>query len=663
MSKRSSVAVCGFVLALWLLPSLLVAVDDRPLLERMFDDEMYGGFTLSPDGRYIAYYKRESLERSRLETWELATGAQHSLLASTGMQIHDYEWADNDTLVVKEFDESDAKFYIVTYDARLKRNSGGYNLPASLLSKHTVTSNEINPWIMSGLPAVPGKVALGVPTESFWIDPRRRRSQQGGGRDDVVLFDYERKRSETVAENPGYVDDWILDQFGNVRYAISTFGGGPRVQYRDSNEEEFREVDFPPRTLPIGFLPGSDKALAVTLDDRDTSGIVVIDPATGEFLTGVIGREGYDLVEFSSGNFDPPRVRLDPNTGMIVGIVYDGEKPETIWLDRGIRQLQAAVDNLSRGQTNYVRGLAADNETVIFYATGDVNPGTLIAWNFKTDEKVLLFERMPSVSPEEFSPIQPIEFEARDGATIHGYISTPKDKEGPFPFITIVHGGPMARDTWGFDAETQYFVSLGFAVMKVNFRGSTGYGLEYRHDDDWRSVLRYGVEDVVDGTLWAIEAGIADPDLCVVAGASFGGYASMMIPAHAPDLYQAAMPAMGVYDWELMIEYDRKTYHPRAWESLKSSYQQLIDDPESFVPFTPVKNVDKVKIPLLVLHGHGDQRVDIEQYDALIDALKRADAEFETYFYTRGGHGFYATESWVAYYSRQGEFLRKHIDF
>jgi dipeptidyl aminopeptidase/acylaminoacyl peptidase len=655
MSKRNFVIFWACSLISGLLPSLLFAADDRPLIERMFDDVSYGdpglsdkGFRISPDGQHVAYVRGVSDTRSNLEIWNLETGALAVLEGPQYVGFGDFQWADNEHLAVMILENGTG--LLTFYDTNMKKVRG--SLPGSL-----IISGVADP-----LPQIPNVVAVYV-QKTGYVDPRRRRSQQGGNRSDVYLLNFETMKAELLAENPGNIDAWMLDAKGVVRLAAALFSEENRILYRDSNDEDFRPLDLPPEAMPLGFLPGFEKILVATLEDRDNVGVQVFDPIANKADSRVIGKSGLDLVEFGEGWFERGQLRLDQGTGAIIGISYGGKKPSTLWFDPNFRQLQNAVDNLAVGQTNTLLGLTPKNDTIVFFSEADVNPGALIMWNFQKNESKLLFLHLPSVSPDELRPMQVVEFEARDGTTIHGYLTLPKDAEGPFPFITIVHGGPSARDYWEFDPESQYFASLGFAVIKVNFRGSTGFGLTYRSEDNWLNVLRYGVEDVVDGTRWAIEEGIADPERCVVAGASFGGYASMMIPAHEPDLYAVAMPAMGVYDWERMIEFDSTNSHPIVWEILKDNYQELLENPDEFEEWTPVKNADKIEIPMLVLHGRNDPRVDIEQYDAMVGALKRADVDFETYTYTRGGHGFYAARSWAAYYSRQGEFLRKHLDF
>ncbi len=640
-----------------LIPNLICAETNEGFLASLWADEFYHSPSLSPDGRHLALMKRDNLI-DKIYLINIGSNTQNRLSSRRDSYFRGYTWVDNNNIAVKEISTGygqRAHSMIISYDINVRRNSGSFNEPsrASRLKTH----RDIDPYILAGLRGEKEELLITVPRQSFFVNPLRRREDLGGGQTDVIRLNVRSGQTQVVAENPGNLDHWITDSKGEVRVGMSIFGK-PEVLYRSDNGSEFEVLDLPVNTYPIGFVTGDEILLMVTWEDSNHSKIRLYNPEERQFKSRAIGIDDYDLVEWQS----LPSLRRDPASGAIIGIDYQADKPGTLWLDPGFRRLQKRIDQIMPFTANRILGLAADDESIVLHVYGDTESGKILLWKPESNELVVFRELYPKINNELLASSKPIKFSSRDGSIIHGYLTLPGGGQEPYPLINIVHGGPMARDVWGSPMmlrEVSYFASLGYAVLQVNFRGSTGYGLEHQ-GDSMVHALEYGVTDVADGTRWAVEEGFADPERLVIYGASFGGYSAIASAVHEPDLYRLAIGSMGVYDFLEIIRYDLTHSHPIVWEVLKDRYGDPDRWEQIYHPWSPIHHAAKIKSKVLLMHGQYDARVDIDQYLKMAAALRSENVEFETYRYTTGGHGFGQTRGWVGYFRRIAEFLNEH---
>ena len=254
---------------------------------------------------------------------------------------------------------------------------------------------------------------------------------------------------------------------------------------------------------------------------------------------------------------------------------------------------------------------------------------------------------------------KPISFKARDGLTIHGYLTLPENQEAKnLPLVVMPHGGPHGpRDWWGFDPDAQLLANRGMAVLKVNFRGSGGYGRSFEHagHKKWGAEIQY---DIIDATKYVVAQGFADPNNICIMGASFGGYSALQSSIIEPDLFKCAIGVVGVYDLPLMFKEGDIAGRERGQRYLK---QVLGEDQQQLKAYSPVFNIDKLKAPVLVVHGGDDQRAPIEQAESLISSLKQANHPYEYMLLENEGHGFYKPKHRTEYYKRVLAFLQQHL--
>jgi len=299
------------------------------------------------------------------------------------------------------------------------------------------------------------------------------------------------------------------------------------------------------------------------------------------------------------------------------------------------------------------------NETRhIIYSRSPIHPGTYYLRAGEEGTLTKISDTYPELDPTNLVGKRPVTYTARDGLAIRGYLTLPKgEREGPLPAVIFPHGGPGTRDYLTFDLWTEFLASRGYAVLQMNFRGSAGYGNKF-----YQAGLKgWGLEmqdDITDGTKWLIEQGIADADRICILGASYGGYASLMGAVKTPNLYRCAVSFAGVSDLRMLLHH--------SWKfTTKAFVKAQIGDPgkgrKRLIATSPVRQVERVEIPILIAHGDRDRVVLIQQSEAMVKALKKKGKDYEYLRLTHGDHNLSLQENRTLFFERLEAFLGKHL--
>lgn len=300
-----------------------------------------------------------------------------------------------------------------------------------------------------------------------------------------------------------------------------------------------------------------------------------------------------------------------------------------------------------------------DGSKLLFSVASDRDPGTYYLYDRRTNAATLLLTAMEDIEPDHMSERQPITFKARDGFSLTGYLTKPQNSSDKrLPMILLPHGGPFGpRDSWYFDREAQFLANRGYAVLQVNFRGSGGHGDVFRK----AGYLQWGdkiIDDLVDGTRWAVAQGVADGNRMCVYGGSFGAYAALRLAQREPNLFKCAIGYAGVYELGLL----HKEHNVRTSESKAKFYADSLGKDEQLLErISPNRHADAIKIPVMLIHGGKDERAPKEHAFLMKAALEKAGKAPEWYYVDYEGHGFYDTENVMEVYKRLEAFLAKHI--
>ncbi len=461
-------------------------------------------------------------------------------------------------------------------------------------------------------------------------------------------------RRSTVATVPVTRATFSTDHTGEVRFAVGARADNlSQLYYRDGRGSDWRlinhEADSKRVESPLGFSDDETIAYLRVTQPAGPDAIVAMDVATGE-RREVLRDATVD-----------PEVLYRPGTRIPVGARYPGAEPRLAFFDessddaRFFKMLAQAFP----AHAVEVASSTRDAGNRLLLATSDVDPGSFYTYDAARKSADFVLARRSKVAPEQMVAMQPVSLQARDGLALHGYIARPASAAPgqALPLIVLPHGGPFGiADEWAFDDDTQLLAQAGYAVLRVNFRGSAGYGRNFEQiaARQWGGTMQ---DDLTDATRWAIAQGHADPQRICIYGGSYGGYAALMGVAREPDLYRCAVGYVGVYDLQLMRNQDRRgSAWRRTWMD-----EWVGSDTAQLSSVSPNRIAERIKAPVLLVAGGEDEIAPVEHTRLMERALRSAGVPVETLYVANEEHGFYKPENRRAYYTKLLAFLSTHL--
>ncbi|MBO9621505.1 MAG: S9 family peptidase [Sphingomonas sp.] len=468
----------------------------------------------------------------------------------------------------------------------------------------------------------------------------------------VFRVDLDTGKSERIVRAQEHVWSWYADNSGVVRAGIGVDGKKWWLLYRTAADQEFKRIK---RTRDDGtdvdkFIPldGSDQGFAVAAGATGRFGLYRYD-----FLADRVGEQLYENPSVDIDDFD-----LLPD-GKVAGVYYTDDKPEVAWIDPQLKALQGRIDRALPGKVNRVVSTSRDKMRLLVWSSAADDPGIFYFYDRATREMSPFAAPHEALFDKRLAAMEPVRYKARDGLEIRAYLTLPPGRSDKnLPLIVMPHGGPFARDAWGFDPWVQYLASKGYAVLQPNFRGSTGFGKSFveKGYGAWGRAMQ---DDIDDGVKWLAGRGTADAKRVCIMGASFGGYAAMWAAVRNPDLYRCAISLAGISDVGSMLRYDRKSFsaprYARDWQSKVQGDKGFELD-----QISPIKSVDKLGVPILIAHGDEDDNVPLYQSRRLHEALEKLGRPHEYVVYKGEGHGFADPDNATDFLSRVGKFLDTH---
>jgi dipeptidyl aminopeptidase/acylaminoacyl peptidase len=584
-------------------------------------------FQVSQGGKYVSYTEPYQ-NRMNIVVRPVAGGEARRITSITDRDINAYGWKGDDRL-----------FFF-------KDSGGNENFHLFAVDRAGTTQTDLTP-----MPKVRVNLVdelLDDPTDVL-VEMNRR---------DSTVFDVYRVNVVTgdttmIASNPGTITGWVADHHGRIRAALTTDGVNGTVLFRPTEADTFRVIahtTFKDTFTPL-FFTFDDQALYASSNlGRDKAAIVLFDPATGR------ERE----VLFQHPEVDVDGMGYSRKRKVPTEIDYVTWKQERRFLDPVTRSLYASLEKRLPGKEVFVTFMNRDEDVMIVRTMSDRSLGSYYLYQRAGDRLTKLADRNPWLDERDLAPMKPISYTSRDGLTIHGYLTLPLGvAPRHLPVVVNPHGGPWARDQWGFNPEVQFLANRRYAVLQVNFRGSTGYGRKF-FESSFKQWGRTMQDDVSDGVKWLIGQGIADSSRVAIYGGSYGGYATLAGLAFSPELYAAGIDYVGVSNLFTFM----KTIPP-YWKPFLDQIHEMVGNPErdsvALAAASPVFHVDRIRAPLLVAQGAKDPRVNIDESNQIVEALRKRGIDVQYIVKENEGHGFQNEENRFEFYEAMERFLARHV--
>jgi dipeptidyl aminopeptidase/acylaminoacyl peptidase len=641
------------------------AATARPPIEAFFANPVLASPQLSPSGKYIALRASKQGSREYLVVLDVATDTTTVVAAYGNVDVARFQWVNDDRLL---YDVTDKRLPPSTHDfanGLFAVNRDG-SRPMQLADRNGYTPEgetgtrlpprKLLPWHTFMLGQRGAEDSEFVYVESVHFDAIGRARQAN-----LLRLNTLTGQASTVA-GPEGTASWLLDQHGQPRVATALSGNTITNYYRDPANGQWRVLSSSGRFVaedpltPVGF--GPDGTFYVeAYAGKDTSALHSFNFGTGKINPDpVVRTAGYDF----TGGLISTRSKL-----LGVHFVTDAQSEE--WLDADMRRTQQQVDKLLPGTINLL-SVASSPQTpwVLVTSFSDTLPATYLVYNSTTGQVKKIGASYPAIDSRQMGRQQPVRYKARDGMDIPGLLTLPPGgKRNGLPMVMLVHGGPFAPGaSWGWDAQSQFLASRGYAVLEPAFRGTTGLGAKHFRAG-WKQWGLAMQDDLADAARWAVAQGIADPKRICIAGASYGGYATLMGLAKDAGLYKCGIDWLGVTDINLLYT---GTWHDDSdlseeWKAY--GMPVLVGDPvkdaAQLQATSPIEQAARIRQPLLLAYGRQDERVPITHGKRFLAAVRQANPNVEWVEYPEEGHGWAVPETRIDFWSRVERFLDRQI--
>ena len=585
------------------------------------------GFSLSPDGTRWAFLQSWQ-DRLNIHVQKIGESKITRITDSTVRDITGYLWANNSRIVYAQDDAGDENFKLYAV------NIDGTN-------RKTLTPfEEVKVGLINDLEETPEEVLI-------TMNHRDKRIF------DVYRTNIYSGEMEMIAENPGNVVGWLTDHAGKLRIAVTSDGVNQSLLYREEETEPFRVVrtmSFKDTLAPLFFTFDNQYLYVTSNIDRDKQAIYKYDVAHNEFLEEIYSHPEVDVASLLKSR----------KQKKITGVSYFTDMRQYQFFDEERKALQEELEERLPGYEVVIADRSKDETKMVIVTYSDKVLEAYYFYDLNTGEFRKMVEISPWLDESIMTDMKPIQYTSQDGLTIHGYLTLPKGLSAKnLPVVINPHGGPWARDYWGYNPEVQFLTNRGYAVLQMNFRGSTGYGKEF-WELGFKQWGRKMQDDITDGVRWLIEEGIADPDRIGIYGGSYGGYATLAGLAFTPDLYACGVDYVGISNilsWFQAI--------PPYWEPLRAMFYEMVGHPEKETELlksaSPLFHVEKIKVPVFIAQGANDPRVPKAESDQMVEALMERGIEVSYMVKENEGHGFVNEENRFDFYRAMEQFLGEYL--
>ncbi len=613
----------------------------RISVEEFFSPPERAGATISPDGTRIAYL---APWRNRLNIWVQdldGLSEPRCVTADETRSVYLYSWThDSQHLLYMQDTGGDENWHLHRVDLD-EPGSAAVDLTPF---PNTRVSYEL-------LKARPGKAIV-------------QHNARNPELIDAYELDIATGELTLLAENPGNAIGWVTGPNGDLFTNTLTADGDVEISRWDAATGSLRPIkvydgrDYPLGIHPIAPTPDGTGIWLGSYDGSDRLRLVRLDVATGT-ETEVDSHPDFDL---GAQIMLPSPFIISEQTGELIGARYYGERQVIHALDSDFAAVLDRLAGLSDGDLSAISCDDSGQRWVVSFQH-DREPGVTYFYDRGTDESRLLFRPYPNLDPAALAPMTPVAFTARDGLDVHGYLTLPVGVQPrDLPMVLLVHGGPWARDVWSYQPDVQLLANRGYAVLQVNFRGSTGYGKSFTQAAIGEFAGKMH-DDLIDAVDWAVKQGYADRDRVAIFGGSYGGYASLVGVTFTPDVFAAAIDYVGISS---LLNF-MKTLPNVGRRFLATNWHLYVGNPADpaaeadMLARSPITRVDQIRTPLLVVQGANDSRVVQAESDNMVAALRERGVEVEYMVKEDEGHGFVNPDNNIDMYHAVERFLAEHL--
>lgn len=629
-----------------LLPGVAMSqVDLAPYLKK----DGFGDVQLSPDGQYLAATvpREDRTGIVVLRRKDMSKSAAFSLGPNT--HISTFNWVNGHRLLVsmaEQFGTQDTptptgELYGIDADGGRAEMLVGFRVEESGLTRiKTKKEEDVSAFLVDDLPHDDRHVIIAA--WPFSSEPWSRAER----------MDVQTGRRVVVARAPVPRASYSTDHAGVVRFARgSRSDNASKLYHRPSDDAEWTLVSDESATgrfeSVIGFAADNRIAYLLVEEKEGPDAVVAYDTSTGERRQLLRDQR-----------VDPYQV-LDALDGRTpAGVLFSGSRTRSAFFDEtsDTARLYRMLEGSFQGQGVVVDSVTRDGKLAVVQVWNARNPGDFYLFDVSTKRAEHMLASLGWFDPDQMADVRPVTYKARDGLEIDGFLTVPGKSEGALPLVLMPHGGPFdIFDAWAFDVESQLLAKAGYAVLKVNYRGSGNRGRAFKAAGarQWGGKMQ---DDLADAVQWAVEQKIADPARVCIVGGSYGGYAAMAGLALTPELFKCGVGYVGVYDLEKMVAEDSRNSRSSAtW------LREWVGEGDMLRKASATMMVDRIKAPVLLVAGGEDRIAPIAHSRAMERGLKDAGTPVETLYVASEGHGFYEERNRRAYYTALLDFLSRHL--
>ncbi len=613
-----------------------------PLIDRelFFGDPEISNSQLSPDGKFISFIKPYKDVRN---IWVKGVSEPYNAakpMTADKSPVPAYFWSqDGKYLLYAQDKGGNEDFHVYTVNPADAPEAESGVPPARDLTPF----EGIRAYIYAVPKNKPNEMLIGLNDR----DPALH---------DVYRLDIATGKRELLLQNNENIAAFTFDRDGSIRLALrQTADGGTEILRIDG--DKFTAVyscNYEESCSPYQFHKDGKRVYMITNkgDNVDLVRLILFDPATG----------AEELVEADpKGQVDFGGAIFSEDTDELIGTYYEGDRVRIYPRDKQLKKDLAILrQKLPEGEIN-LQSSTRDMRWHLVSASRDVDPASVYLYDRQTGKVDLLYRSRPQLKSEQLAPMQAIRYKSRDGLEIPAYLTIPRGADAKnLPVVIMPHGGPWARDNWGYDAFTQFLANRGYAVLQPNFRGSTGYGKKFLNagNKEWGTGAMQ--HDITDGVKYLIARGIADPKRVSIFGGSYGGYATLAGLAFTPELYAAGVSYVGPSNLITLLN-----SIPPYWGPIKKMFDVRLGNPEideaRLKKQSPLFSAQNIKAPLLVIQGANDPRVKKAESEQIVVALRDKGHPVEYLLADDEGHGFRSPENRLAVAVAMEGFFEKHL--